>query len=213
MNGILLLIILFSGVFVVAEILHQRGCPAVKTRKFVHISSGIVSCLLPIVVSQLTAIVIGLVFSLFLLWTKRARVLESIHNIQHNDVGAILFPLGLIPCAIWFWDKGLVFQSSALILGFSDGFACIFGRRYGKRGYNVTGYKTLEGSFVFFVTTMMILVAVVVFSGMTMSLAKVCVILLGSLVLTAVEGALGHGWDNLFIPISAAIVTRMVLIS
>lgn len=211
MTGIPLLIILFSSVFVIAEVLHQRGCAAAKTRKFVHLSAGIVSCLLPVVVSRPTAIGVGLFFSLFLLWTKWARVLESIHNVQDNNVGAILFPIGLIPCAIWFWDNGFVFQSSALILGFSDGFACVFGRRYGKRGYSVSGYKTLEGSLVFFITTMMVLLFVAFFFGTAMTPAKACVIFGGSLALTVVEGALGRGWDNLFIPVSAAIVTRMVL--
>jgi len=211
MNGILQLMILYAGIFIVAETLHRRGWPAAKTRKFVHIGSGIVSCLLPLVVSQLIAIGIGLIFSLFLFWTQRKRVLGSIHNVQDNNVGAILFPLGLIPCAIWFWDNSLVFQSSALILGISDGFACIWGRRYGKRGYNVTGYKTLEGSGVFFITTVIILLVVMSFSGMVMSLSKVCLILGGALVLTAVEGALGRGWDNLFIPVTAAIITRIIL--
>lgn len=211
MNGIMLLIILFSGVFVIAEVLYQRGWAAAKTRKFVHITAGIVSCLLPIAVSQMTAISIGIVFSLFLFWAQRARVLESIHNVQDNNVGAIFFPLGLIPCVIWFWDNSLVFQSSALILGLSDGFACILGRRYGKRGYNITGYKTLEGSTSFFITTVMVLMVVTFLSGTVLSPVKVCMILGGSLALTLIEGALGRGWDNLFIPISAAIITRIIL--
>lgn len=211
MSGILLLVTLFVGIFVVAEILHQRGWPAAKTRKFVHISAGIISCLLPIAVNQMTAIGIGLIFSLFLLWTQRTHVLESIHNVQDNNVGAVLFPLGLIPCAIWFWDNSLVFQSSALILGVSDGLACIFGRRYGKRGYNITGYKTLEGSIVFFITTGIILLVIMSFFGTALSPTKVYFIFGGSLVLTVIEGALGRGWDNLFIPISAAIITRTIL--
>ncbi len=210
--GIFLLVVLFSGVFIIAEALHKRGCPAAKTRKFVHISAGILSCFLPILVSQSVAIGIGIISSLLLGWTQRARVLESIHNIQDNNVGAVLFSLGLIPCAIWFWDQSHVFQSAALILGLSDGFACIFGRLYGKRGYSVTGYKTLEGSFAFFCTTVLILLAVVVFSGTGISLAKVCMMLVGALAVTAVEGCLGRGWDNLFIPVAAAVVTRMVLL-
>ncbi len=212
MNGILLIATIFVGIFVVAEVLHRRGCVATKTRKFVHIGSGIASCLLPVVVSQPVAIGIGFVFSIFLLWTKRARTLDSIHNVQNNDVGAVLFPLGLIPCAIWFWDNGLVFQSAALILGFSDGFACVFGRRYGKKGYSITGYKTLEGSAVFFLTTMIILLVVTAFSGTAISPGKACFISFGALALTVVEGVLGRGWDNLFIPVAAAIVTRMILI-
>lgn len=211
MTGLIILLLSYVGVFIIAEVLHRIGCAATITRKFVHIGAGIVSCFIPALVSQHTAIIIGFIFSIFLFWTKRKGILDSIHRIENNDVGAILFPLGLIPCALMFWNDNLIFASSALILGFSDGCACIFGRLYGKRGYNVTGYKTLEGSLAFFVVTVLIFLSIIFFSHETMTLAKTFLIILGSLVVTVVEGMIGKGWDNLFIPISAALVTRLIL--
>ena len=141
MTGLAALLLSYVGVFIIAEVAHKIGCAAIITRKFVHIGAGIVSCFIPVLVSQNIAIVIGLIFSIFLFWTKRKGILDSIHRIENNDVGAMLFQLGLIPCVLISWNDTLVFSSSALILGFSDGCACIFGRLYGKRGYNVTGYK------------------------------------------------------------------------
>lgn len=211
MTGLAVLLFLYVGVFVIAEVVHRMGCAAIVTRKFVHIGAGIVSCFIPVLVSQYMAIVIGLIFSIFLFWTKRKGILDSIHRIENNDVGAMLFPLGLIPCALIFWNDILVFSSSALILGFSDGCACIFGRRYGKRGYSVTGYKTLEGSLAFFGVTVLIFILAIFFSHETMSLNKAFLIILGSLAVTVVEGMIGRGWDNLFIPISAALVIKLIL--
>ena len=211
MTGLAVLLFLYVGVFVIAEVVHKIGCAAIITRKFVHIGAGIVSCFIPVLVSQHTAVAIGCIFSFFLFWTKRKGILDSIHRIENNDVGAILFPLGLIPCALIFWNDNLIFASSALILGFSDGCACIFGRLYGNRGYNVTGYKTLEGSLAFFIVTALIFLAAVFFSHETMTLTKAFFIILGSIAVTVVEGIIGRGWDNLFIPISAGLVARLIL--
>lgn len=211
MTGLLVLLFLYVSVFVIAEIVHKIGCAATITRKFVHIGAGIVSCFLPVLVSQQTAVIVGLIFSIFLLWTKQKGIFDSVHRIKDNDVGAMFFPLGLIPCALIFWNDILVFSSSALILGFSDGCACIFGRRYGKRGYNVTGYKTLEGSLAFFGVTLAILLLATFFSRETVNLINISLIILGSIAVTVVEGMLGRGWDNLFIPIFAGLVTRLIL--
>jgi len=211
MIGLIVLLFLYVSLFVIAEVVHKIGFAATTTRKFVHIGAGIVSCFLPVLTSQHMAIFLGLFFSILLFWTKRKGILDSIHRIENNDVGAVLFPLGLIPCALIFWNDILVFSSSALILGFSDGSACIFGRLYGKRGYSLTGYKTLEGSLAFFGATAIIFLLAIFFSHEAINLTKALLIIVGSLVVTIIEGMIGKGWDNLFIPVSAALVARLIL--
>jgi hypothetical protein len=42
-------------------------------------------------------------------------------------------------------------------------------------------------------------------------LANILFVILGSLVVTVVEGLFGRGWDNLFIPICAALATKLIL--
>jgi dolichol kinase len=142
---------------------------------------------------------------------KRRKALDSVHKIEPDNFGAVLFPLGLIPCALLFWGNPIVFQSSVLVLGFSDGLACIFGRQYGKHGYNVTGPKTAEGSLVFFMTTLIIFILAALYSQQEMNLTKTSYLVLGSLAVTIVEGAFGKGWDNLFVPLSAGFAAQLVL--
>jgi hypothetical protein len=43
------------------------------------------------------------------------------------------------------------------------------------------------------------------------NLTKALLIIVGSLVVTVIEGMIGKGWDNLFIPVSAALVARLIL--
>ena len=207
----ILLLSLYAIVFVIAEALHRKGYEAKITRKLVHIGGGIVSCFIPVLTDLRTGIIMGLGFSVFLFWSKRKKMLDSVHEIASDDLGAALFPLGLIPCALLFWTNIPVYQSSALILGFSDAFACIAGRRYGKRGYSITGYKTVEGSLVFFTVTFLIFISVVLFSRNMVSPDQLLFIVLGSVFVTIVEGMFGRGWDNLFIPVSAGLAAQFIL--
>ncbi len=211
MIGLIVLLFLYAVVFGVAEIARKTGCVATITRKFVHIGAGMVSCFLPFLVSWQVAVIIGIFFSFLLFWTKKKGIFDSVHKIKDNDVGAILFPLGLIPCVLVFWDNILIFSSSVLVLGFSDGWACIIGRRYGKRGYSITGYKTLEGSLTFFGVTLAIFLVAAFLSGGGVDLTGVLLVILGSFAVTVVEGLFGRGWDNLFIPICAAFAARLIL--
>lgn len=209
-TGLITILFLYAVVFIMAEVLYRRGYAAKETRKIVHIGAGIISFLLPCLVNLPIAISIGLFFVVLLFWTKKKQFLNSVHEIGNE--GAILFPVGLIVCALIFWNiNPFIFQGSALLVGLSDGLAGVVGQRFGKRRYSISGSKTIEGSVSFFVITLIILVSLVFCSQGNIGLWKVFFIGLGSLAITLVEGFLGNGWDNLFVPSFGGLVIYLLI--
>lgn len=200
--NLLIVLSLFLLIFACAEFLYKRKIPAPTTRKIVHIGSGMVAALLPIFVNLKIVIILGVGFFLLLALSKRKNLLNSIHKINDESIGALLFAPSLTLTAIIFWPMNpLIFQGAALVLGLSDGVAGVIGTKYGKRRYNITGAKTTEGSLVFFLATFLILFGVFYVNGGLPAFDGVLFIFGASLLLTAVEAAFGKGWDNFFIPI------------
>ena len=207
-----IVLFLFLFVFWCAEFFYKRNLPAHTTRKIVHIGGGIVAALLPIFVDLTTLVILGIGFFLLLVLSKRKNLLNSIHKINDESIGALLFAPSLTLTAVIFWPTNpLIFQGAALILGLSDGVAGIVGMRYGKRSYSITGRKTMEGSLVFFLVTTLILLGILYISGNLFTINWALFIFGGSLLLTIVEAMFGKGWDNLFIPIFAGSIFYFAL--
>lgn len=210
--NVLIVLFLFLLIFGCAEFLYKRDVPAHITRKIVHIGGGIVAALLPVFVNLNTVIVLGIGFFLLLLFSKRKKILNSIHNINEDSMGALLFVPSLTLTAIIFWHiNPIIFQGAALILGLSDGIAGIVGARYGKKKYSITGIKTVEGSFIFFLITALILFFILYASGLQSFFTIALFVLGGSLFLTIIEAIFSKGWDNLFIPIVAGLIIYFTL--
>ncbi len=209
--NILIILALFLIIFGGAEFLYKKGVSSNITRKIVHIGGGIVSALFPLFVDLKIVIVLGVVFTLILLISKRNKLLGSIHKIEDYSVGALLFPFSTALTAIIFWPiNTLIFQGSVLVLGLSDGIAEIIGKKYGKKTYSITGTKTMAGSAAFLATTFLILLGVLYIGG-GLTFGSIIFLFTGSLLLTAVEAFFGRGWDNLFIPLASGFVLYFIL--
>lgn len=198
--NVLIVLILFFLVFGFAELLYKRKIDSYITRKVVHMGSSLVVVLLPLLIKLETVIVLGIGFFLLLTFSKRNKLLNSIHDLEDDSVGALLFAPSLMLTAIIFWPiNTLIFQGAALILGLSDGVAGIVGTRYGRKKYKLMGTKTVEGSISFFMVTILILCSILHING-TLAPDKILVVFGSSLFLTIIEAMFGKGWDNLFIP-------------
>lgn len=207
-----IVLLLFLLIFWCAEFLYKRKAPASITRKIVHIGGGIVAALLPIFVDLKTVIILGIGFFLLLAFSKRKNLLNSVHKINDESIGALLFAPSLTLVAIIFWPKNpLIFQGAALILGLSDGIAGVIGTRYGKKKYSITGTKTIEGSLVFFLITVLILFGILHMSKIPLAFDRTLFVFGAALLLTIIEAAFGKGWDNLFISIVAGSILYFAL--
>ncbi len=207
----LLIVILYLIVFGIGEVLYKRNVAPYITRKVVHIGGSIVAALMPLFINLQGVVVLGIFFFLLLLFSKRYKVLKSVHENDTGSHGAFLFPITIIFVALLFWSYNpVIFQGAILILGFSDGMAGIIGNRYGKHKYNLTGLKTVEGSLTFFLVTLFIFSSLLIHES-NFSLNKIQAVLMGTLAVTLVESLFSKGWDNVFIPISSGIVLYFIL--
>ena len=201
-GGLLLMLAAYAAVFAGAEWLLRRGWRPLLTRKSAHAAGGLVSCALPVFVTKAAAVGIGAGFSLFILAASRAGRLRSVHA-AGGGAGAALFPAGLALSVLLFWRAdAAVFQWSALLMGLADAAAGAGGGLWGKRTYDLTGPKTLEGSALFFAVALALFAAFAFtrggFGPAGLAAAAGC-----ALALTAVESALGGGWDNVGVPLAA----------
>lgn len=202
LSGILIMLAAYAAVFAGAEYLLSRGWAPLLTRKSAHAAGGLVSCALPIFVTKAAAVSIGAGVSLFVLAAARRGALRSVR--EGGLTGAVLFPAGLALSAVFFWDSGAgVFQWTALLMGLADAAAGAGGGLWGKKKYDLTGPKTVEGSLLFFGVSLALLGAFMYFRQGSLTPAAVAAAAAGALAVTAVESALGRGWDNLGVPLAA----------
>ncbi|MBA2671332.1 MAG: phosphatidate cytidylyltransferase, partial [Gemmatimonadetes bacterium] len=80
-----------------AELWRHFGSPEPEwTRKLVHVFGGLVALALPWMVrSHWTVLVLGLVFALTLLLTRRWGLLTSVHGVTRRSEGGLYFPVAV----------------------------------------------------------------------------------------------------------------------
>lgn len=102
---------------------------------------------------------------------------------------------------VFFYSVGAI--TSMGFLGWGDGLAPVFGKRFGKHKYHLLAEKTIEGSIAFFVFGFIgaALFSLLFFGRFDLSFLLIC-----STVTTIVEGISPKDFDNLLIPLAAMIV-------
>ena len=102
---------------------------------------------------------------------------------------------------ILFFNK-IIVATSMFITILSDALAAIIGLRYGK--LKTINNKTLEGSYAFLVSTIIILFIA------TTNLSLYIIIII-SIIITAIEAFTPMEYDNLTVPIFSAIILTLVI--
>jgi phytol kinase len=191
------------GLFAVSEFAGRAGLPAESTRRVVHIAGAGTAALFPLYLHLDEVVALGVVFTVFLVWTRVRGSLASVHAVARPTAGALVFPAGLVLAAVSVWSHPAAFSYAALMLALPDPAAGIVGRRFGSlRWWIPGGEKSVLGSLAFF--------AVAFAVGMGFALAvgngSILVVAAAAAVLTGVEATLGYGLDNLFIPVLAGLL-------
>src|ERR1700716_2950955 len=191
------------GLFAVSEFAGRHGLRAETTRRLVHVAGAGTTALFPLYLHLSEVAALGVVFTLFLIWTRVRGSLRSVHAVARPTVGAILFPVGLVVAALITWSHPPAFSYAALMLALPDPAAALVGRRFGSPRWRIPGgEKSLLGSLAFFAVALVIGMGFVLATG-NGSILTVAVV---ALVITGVEAALGYGLDNLFIPVIAGVL-------
>jgi dolichol kinase len=212
-QNIFIILGLFSLSIAFSEVAYHIGYPNYISRSISHIAASIVSLLLPVLLPLNTVVIIGLSFSLLLFIAKAFGLLKGMYRHNSEGVGPFLFPIGLTIAAVTFWSfQPAVFQIACLVLGFSDALAGMIGKSFGKIKFQFSVDKTVEGSLVFFITTLLIFLIMIPSYKLDLDASRIGRILASSVILTLTEVSFGNGWDNLVLPFASGFVAVWVFV-
>lgn len=198
----------FLILFAVAEWLYyKRSWDAEHTRKVVHIGTGLLTLLFPVFLhhSGWVLLLCGS-FALILLLSIRLNLLPSINKVERVTVGSLCYPLAVYTAFlanVWH-GQSAYFYVPILIMALSDPAAALVGKRFPLYAYRIMGQtKSLGGNLAFFLTALLVLVAVGALTSYHNSWQGG---LLMAAVATLAEAVSTKGWDNVTIPWSVLLV-------
>ena len=208
----------FLILFGIAELLyHYANIKAEITRKTVHIGTGILTLLFPVLLeNHWSVLFLCSSFALILFLSLKYNLLKSINAIGRKSYGSISYPVAVYTCFCFFaWNRDhrpeagngyILFYLPILILAICDPVAALCGRRWPYGTYRVRKEtKTLVGSSLFFITAFLISFLLLVLLNNTQHaiLQTLIASALIALTTTVTEALCTKGTDNLFIPFTA----------
>lgn len=204
----LYLALAYLVLFAAAEWLyHYRRQPAEVTRKLVHIVTGLLTMLFPLLLSShwYVLLLCGS-FLVLLMGTLRFGWLQSVNGVARKTWGSLLFPVIVYGCFLAFdyYGQYAYYYLPILILSLCDPVAALVGKRYPHGRYRVLGHtKTLSGSLGFWVAAMV--VSLTLLLGVeSLPITQAILLAVAVATATAIAEGLSHtGYDNLTIPAAA----------
>jgi len=202
---IFLNIVIVGILLIVNEIWWKRSKNKPElSRKIIHILVGSFVAFWPLYISWNWIRLISLAFLIVILLSKKFNIFSSIHEVDRVSHGEVFFALAVglmtfITRSDWFYTIALLQMSLA------DGLAAIFGVKFGKTNrLKIFGsYKSLVGSTVFLITSLMIILSVNHWAHLSLSLG---IMLLTSCVVTIVEIVGAYGTDNILVPATTILI-------
>ena len=205
-NDILNTIILalsFLLLFGIAEILyHKFKVKAEITRKFVHVVTGLLTLLFPLMLSNRWMVLfLCASFAIILIASLRFNLLKSINAIDRESVGSICYPVSVFACYLAFEYAGndyRYYYLPILVLALCDPLAALAGKKWPLGKFKIgSGHKTIVGSSVF------LLSAFVLALLLQQAIFTAAIIAIASMITEALSS---RGLDNLTIPASVLAV-------
>lgn len=198
----------FLTLFAFAEVLyHFVKVKAEVTRKIVHVCTGLLTMLFPVMLNNhwFVLLLCGS-FLLILLVSLPLGLLPSINNVGRVTRGSLLYPVIVYTCFLVQMELGsLVFYYvPILILALCDPVAELVGKNFPWVKYQTFGHsKTISGSLGFCISAILVTTVLLVqIESIDVVKALVIGVMMG--IVTAVfEGFSHKGYDNLTVPFSA----------
>ena len=120
--------------------------------------------------------------------------------------GPLFFTLVMCLMGTVFYKSPLALTAMGL-LGWGDGLAPVFGKRFGKHKYKIFTEKTVEGSLAFFIFG---LAGALVFNVLYYNQIHFSFIMVSALIVTLVEAVSPKDIDNILIPVTVIILYTYV---
>ncbi len=203
----------FLVLFALAEIMyHYMHIKVELTRKTVHFGTGILTLLFPVMLhNHWLVLFLCSSFALILIVSLKFNLLKSINAIDRKSAGSICYPVSVYLCYLVYEHYGYAyyfFYLPILTLAICDPIAALCGKTWPLGKYKVgNDHKTLMGSSMFFLSSFILSVFLVLYSGgfsFGISLILLCFIF--AALTTFVEAISKNGYDNISIPIMSLII-------
>ena len=177
-------------------------------RKFVHISVGTFVAFWPYFLDWEEIRILSLAFFVVVLASMHLGVFKAIGSVQRPTYGEIFFALSVGLLTIITTSKG-IYAAAILQMALADGFAAIFGGRFGTENkYHLFGRtKSIAGSLTFFIISLSLLIGYSQFSDNGLVWQYVVGISLGA---TLLENVASLGFDNLLVPLAVGLLLQTV---
>ena len=205
MNLAIFLLLSFALIFGIEIIKRQFLLSTNTTRRITHVGAALIAAASPFFLSKSIIVLACIFFAGLLFFGRRSNIFSSMQNVKRYTLGEVFLPLGEAFSAMVFLPHGIrEFQFGVLVMGISDALAGLAGERFGTHKITIFGTtKSIEGSLVFFVSTLFI--TFLFFPTFSYPLILI------PLILTLVELVLGYGIDNLALPIVGAVLLRYAM--
>jgi dolichol kinase len=208
---LLLFLFLLLLLIAVTELLHRKlNVKAEQSRKFLHVSGGLMCLLFPSVfASHWWLLILAVTAFVLLLITYRKKLLPSVHQTKRYSLGSVLFPVPVYLCFLMaeIRDEHLYFYIPVSLLAVSDTAAEIGGNLWGHLSIKFFGgQKTLAGSLCFSFTALIVCFVWlnIIFHFPVTEAIKISLLI--SVPAAITELITLHGWDNLSVPAVAVAV-------
>ncbi|MDQ3064656.1 MAG: hypothetical protein M3Q36_00070 [bacterium] len=199
------------GILVLSEIAWKKyKIRDELARKFVHISSGVFIAFLPFWVDYFWIMILAVGLIVGNILNRFSHVVpflqfHAINGVKRKSAGDILLGVGVFAVA-WFEPSAWLFAAAILQVSIADGFAALAGVTYGKKHgqYFLFGQpKSVIGSAVFLVSSMIILVSVIFANNYFVDpIGMLPVIVMLPLMLVCLENMAVYGFDNIVLPLA-----------
>jgi len=189
--------------------------PSIYTRKFIHIVTGLIICIVSYFLVTNLPIIIFATFYIFVdIWALRKGKFKSIHP-DYRSFGTIFYAISVIILVILFWGENKpLFIITNLIMIIPDAMAAIMGEQYAK-SYFIPVYekKSLIGAFTMFILTIVITyVSLQFFYNKPIHINLIIALTVGAIA-TISELLSIRGSDNLSVPLFSGLFLYALLIT
>ncbi|HUB93005.1 MAG TPA: hypothetical protein VMB52_00710 [Verrucomicrobiae bacterium] len=176
-------------------------------RKFVHVLAGSFVAFWPFFMSWNEIRILSLVFLVVVTLSQQLKIFKAIHSVQRPTFGEICFALVVGLLTLVTHDKG-IYAAALLQMSLADGFAAIFGTRYGRSNtYHVLSHaKSVAGTLTFIVVSTLIFIGYATFTVTAGNLPTILETMIGVLGAALLENIGLLGLDNLLVPLYIGLV-------
>ncbi len=185
----------------------RRGWAPEVQRKSVHVATGLFAISLPWLFAEawpvwfLLALTLGVMGALRLP-ALRTRLGAALHSVERRSWGDFMLAAAVGLLFLFSDGSAILYVLPLAIVTLADAAAALAGSLYGRRFFVVEdGQKSLEGSAVFFLVAMLVVMVCLL---LLTEVGRGNVVLLGLMIAafaTLVEADSWRGFDNLFLPL------------